>query len=257
MNQRITILMTYLLIVLTLLVTTGCGPSTPEAAPPVPTGTATSIPPTGTNVPPTATQTSIPDTPTPTVAPSELDVSIDGHWEGALEAGGATIEILVEFITEEGELKAFLDIPSQSLYDYALSEVSFDGRFVYVEGFKEFNRLATWDGELQEDGTISGEFSQLGYNGTFDLAPARKTPEDSKPLSYTEEEVEFQNGEITLSGTLTIPEGEGPHPVFILISGSGAQNRDEEIYGYKIFGIIADQLTRSGIAVLRYDDRGV
>lgn len=257
MNQRFTVLLTCLLTALSMLVMTGCGTSTPEAPTSVPTGTATSIPPTGTSAPPTATLTSIPDTPTPTVAPSAADVSIDGQWEGALEAGGTTIGMLVEFITEQGDFKAFLDIPAQSLYDYSLSEVGFDGTHVHFEGFKEANRLGVWDGELQDDGTISGEFTQLGYSGTFKLTPAQMPPENSEPLSYTEEEVEFQNGEITLSGTLTIPEGDGPHAVFILISGSGAQNRDEEIFGFKIFGIIADHLTRNGIAVLRYDDRGV
>jgi pimeloyl-ACP methyl ester carboxylesterase len=165
--------------------------------------------------------------------------------------------MLVVFITDEGVFEAYLDIPAQSLYDYVLSEASFDGTHIYFEGFKEANRLAVWDGELQDDGTISGEFAQLGYTGTFNLAPVEMAAEDIEPLPYTEEEVEFQNGEITLSGTLTIPEGDGPHPVFILISGSGAQNRDEEIFGFKIFGIIADHLTRNGIAVLRYDDRGV
>ena len=72
-----------------------------------------------------------------------------------------------------------------------------------------------------------------------------------------EQEVTFQNGGVTLAGTLTVPPGAGPHPAVVLITGSGPQNRDEEIVGFKIFKVIADHLTRSGIAVLRYDDRGV
>ena len=76
----------------------------------------------------------------------------------------------------------------------------------------------------------------------------------------TQEEVTFDNGDITLAGTLTLPEGDGPFPALVLISGSGQQNRDEELSivpGYKPFREIADTLTRQGIAVLRYDDRGI
>ena len=78
--------------------------------------------------------------------------------------------------------------------------------------------------------------------------------------SIVTQDVTFSNGEVTLAGTLTLPSTEGPHPAVILISGSGPQNRDEEIPGipgYRPFTIIADHLAKSGIAVLRYDDRGV
>ena len=79
-------------------------------------------------------------------------------------------------------------------------------------------------------------------------------------MPYRQEEVTFKNGDTTLAGTLTLPEGKGPFPAVILLSGSGQQNRDEEISiapGYKPFRVIADTLTRQGIAVLRYDDRGI
>ena len=76
-------------------------------------------------------------------------------------------------------------------------------------------------------------------------------------LPYSEVEVRFQNGDITLAGTLTVPRATGPHPAVIMISGSGPQGRDSEAFGFKTFRIIADHLSRNGIAVLRYDDRGV
>ena len=85
----------------------------------------------------------------------------------------------------------------------------------------------------------------------------QRSRKQQKSLPYLAEEIEFQNGDLTFAGTLTLPEGDGPFPAFVLISGSGAQDRDENIYGFKIFGILADTLTRNGIAVLRYDDRGV
>jgi alpha/beta superfamily hydrolase len=83
--------------------------------------------------------------------------------------------------------------------------------------------------------------------------------EPRSPFPYTTEDVYFTNSEfiITLAGTLTMPEGDGPFPAVIMITGSGAQNRNEELMGHKPFWVIADYLTRNGIAVLRYDDRGV
>ncbi|MBK8026743.1 MAG: alpha/beta fold hydrolase [Chloroflexi bacterium] len=81
--------------------------------------------------------------------------------------------------------------------------------------------------------------------------------EDTASLPYTVEEVAFANGEVTLAGTLTLPEGDGPHPAVVLMTGSGPQDRDEQVAGFAIFRTIADYLTRQGSAVLRYDDRGV
>jgi pimeloyl-ACP methyl ester carboxylesterase len=87
----------------------------------------------------------------------------------------------------------------------------------------------------------------------------KRPQEPSKPYPYYTEEVIFKNSHagIALAGTLTLPSAEGTYPAVILISGSGAQNRDEEISGHRPFLIIADHLTKQGIAVLRYDDRGV
>jgi alpha/beta superfamily hydrolase len=76
-------------------------------------------------------------------------------------------------------------------------------------------------------------------------------------MSYTEEEVAFANSEITLAGTLTLPEGPASCPAVVLLQGSGPLNRDEELFGRKPFAIIADFFARNGIAVLRYDSRGV
>lgn len=84
----------------------------------------------------------------------------------------------------------------------------------------------------------------------------RPTLQDDLP--YTEETVTFTNGDITLEGTLTLPETEGQHPAVVMMTGTGPQNRDElVVQGFPIFRIIADHLSQRGIAVLRYDDRGV
>jgi len=81
---------------------------------------------------------------------------------------------------------------------------------------------------------------------------------EATPVPYQVEEVTFTNDDVTLAGTLTLPEGRGPHPAVVLMTGSGPQDRNEEVVpGFRIFEQIADHLTRSGVAVLRYDDRGV
>lgn len=77
------------------------------------------------------------------------------------------------------------------------------------------------------------------------------------PFPYMEEEVSYFSGELRLAGTLTVPQGAGPFPAVLLLTGSGPQNRDEEIFGHKPFRILSDALARAGVAVLRMDDRGV
>ena len=92
------------------------------------------------------------------------------------------------------------------------------------------------------------------------LAPLAEVTPEPGSLPYSEEEVTFENGDVTLAGTLTLPEGDGPHPAVILVTGSGPQDRDESlapVTALKPFRLIADALARAGIAVLRYDDRGV
>ena len=83
--------------------------------------------------------------------------------------------------------------------------------------------------------------------------------EPKKPYPYIEEEVVYENkeAEITLAGTLTLPPGKSSFPAVLLITGSGPQDRDETVYGHYPFLVLADYLTRQGVAVLRVDDRGV
>ena len=87
----------------------------------------------------------------------------------------------------------------------------------------------------------------------------RREQDPVKPYPYAEEEVVYENKEagVKLAGTLTLPQSEGQFPAVMLITGSGPQNRDEEIFGHRPFLVLSDYLTRKGIAVLRVDDRGV
>jgi pimeloyl-ACP methyl ester carboxylesterase len=181
----------------------------------------------------------------------EEAASIDGAWEGAITVQGVEIAFSVKFATVDGELTGTMDIPAQMAYGLPLVNVSLEGTKVYFELDSPVG-LATHDGRL-EDGRITGVFSQAGAEGEFHLE--RVVPEEP-PYDTEEVSVELSD-EVTLAGTLSLPRTEGPHPAVVLITGSGPQNRDEEVFGFKIFKLIADHLTRSGIAVLRCDDRGV
>jgi len=179
------------------------------------------------------------------------------HWEGAISILGSELVINVDFTVAGDSLKATIDIPQQGAKALALKNVSLKAPRIHFE-LPAGPGLAVFDGEVHAD-SMKGEFSQAGVAGKFHLVQreVKKTVVHEAPVPYHQEEVTFHNGDVTLAGTLTLPPDKGSHPAVILITGSGAQNRDEEIFGFKPFRMIADHLTRKGIAVLRYDDRGV
>ncbi len=124
--------------------------------------------------------------------------------------------------------------------------------------------MGEYNGTITGDSTIDGTWTQRGVTFTVNLKKLKTAfavirPQEPKPpFPYTSEDVIFTNNKfnIRLAGTLTMPAGKGPFKAAILITGSGAQNRNEELMGHKPFLVIADYLSRNGIAVLRYDDRG-
>ena len=180
--------------------------------------------------------------------------SLDGQWAGSIQIAGQTIDVVVKFSGRGADLKASMDVPTQGAKDLALSKVSQQGSKVHFEAFSGA-RLATYDGEMQSDQSLKGQFKQSGLTGDLTLQRAAASP--TAVLPYRQEEVSFKNGDVTLAGTLTLPQQGAAFPAVVLISGSGAQDRDEDILGFEPFRLIADHLTRNGVAVLRYDDRGV
>jgi uncharacterized protein len=195
-----------------------------------------------------------------TVHTPDGEVTLAGRWDGAISIMGSQLRIIVNFSEEAGAVIGVMDIPQQGATGIPLHNLRFDAPVIYFE-ILPGPRLAVFDGTVEPDGSITGSFSQSGITGTFQLLPvAEVEPVAAEDLPYIAEEVTFGHGEVTLAGTLTLPEGAGPHPAVILVSGSGQQNRDSEIPmipGYRPFAVLADTLTRQGIAVLRYDDRGV
>ena len=187
---------------------------------------------------------------------------IAGYWSGKIKMLTMNLDFQIKVEKTKKTLNAFMSIPSQKLENYQLAVFTFKKNKLHFELPSQAG-TAKFDGELIVD-SIKGKILQAGIQGTFYLARSeeQKTIPKSEskinePLPYLEDEVAFKSGRILLAGTLTIPKEEKKYPAVILLTGSGPQNRDEEIYGFKIFQKIADYLTRRGIAVLRYDDRGV
>lgn len=188
---------------------------------------------------------------------SQQDQSIDGTWSGAISVAGQILPMTVHFTTDDTTVSAAIDI--QGATGVPLQNISYSDPTVHFE-LQGGAGMAVFDGQLLGD-SIGGSFTQAGITGSFAMTrtaePAEAAAEPDDRLPYRQEEVVFQNGDVTLAGTLTLPDTGAPHPAAIMISGSGPQNRNEELFGFKPFLVIADHLTRNGIAVLRYDDRGV
>jgi len=183
-----------------------------------------------------------------------------GHWEGAIVLPGQELGIKVDLAGEGGSWSGTIDIPMQGATGLPLENVRAAGDSV-VFAIAKIPGAPTFHG-LLADGRLTGDFTQNGMTFPFRLgreaaaAPARPQ-EPQPPFPYRAEEVTYRNGDVVLAGTLTLPEGTGPFPAAVLLTGSGAQNRDEELFAHKPFLVLADHLTRAGVAVLRADDRGV
>lgn len=185
-----------------------------------------------------------------------------GHWEGAIElpAGTGKLQILVDLAQADAAWSGTIDIPAQGAQDLPLDGIAVDGAKVRFS-IAGVPGQPTFDGILEE-GALSGTFSQGGATMPFrlgreKLAGPKRVQEPKPPYPYASEEVTYTNGDVTLAGTLTLPPGDGPFPAAVLITGSGPEDRDETVFGHKPFWILADHLSRQGIAVLRADDRGV
>lgn len=196
-----------------------------------------------------------------------------GDWEGTLQAGPQALPIIFHITAGDEGLAATMDSPAQGAYGIAVGSVVVSGDSITL-GLPAIQ--GQYAGELQADGTITGTWSQGPASLPLNLAPVEpgaeaspaapaipdaasrpQTPKPPFPYDAQEVEVPSLDGSFTLAGTLTTPREGGPFPGVVLVSGSGPQDRDETLMGHKPFAVLADHLTRAGIAVLRYDDRGV
>jgi pimeloyl-ACP methyl ester carboxylesterase len=203
------------------------------------------------------------------IDPSNVVVAIPkelaGIWEGKLKLN-AGIELRLALKVEKGKdgtLEAALASPDQGANNIPISSIGLKDRVLTFES-KVIGVKFT--GKRNEKGTaFEGEFNQAGSKLPLTITKTdkligRARPQMPKPpFPYRALDVKYENkaGRVTLAGTLTVPPGRGPYPAVILITGSGAQDRDETLLGHKPFRVLADALSRRGVAVLRVDDRGV
>ena len=176
-----------------------------------------------------------------------------GTWSGKLDVQGTKIS-LVFHLDEENPT---MDSPDQGAKGISIEVTRTATGSITI---KVPSIGATYEG-LWLIKQIAGSFKQMGTSLPLTLTPGEEklnrpqTPVG--PFPYATEDVSFANGDAVLKGTLVLPEGcSRKTPVLVMVTGSGLQNRDEEIYEHKPFAVIADALARAGIATLRYDDRG-
>lgn len=191
----------------------------------------------------------------------QSQAQIEGYWKGQIDLGGQQLEMAFNIKAAENGYSATLDVPAQGAFDVPVDKTVFQDNHLQLT----LSAMgASYSGMLKGE-AIEGEFTQHGMAFPLNLARGEKEapkarPQDPQmPFNYRVEEVTFTNKKEgnTLAGTLTIPEGDGPFPALVLVSGSGQQNRDEELMNHRPFWVIADYLSRRGVAVLRYDDRGM
>jgi pimeloyl-ACP methyl ester carboxylesterase len=192
----------------------------------------------------------------PSLALAQIPTSIAGDWYGTLDAGPQKLPVVFH-IQPDGS--ATMESPAQMARALPATATLKDGKL----RFELQVAPVGFDGALSADGkTLVGAWTQGGASLPLSLnrtAPVLNRPQNPKPpFPYREEQLSYRNpaSGLMLAGTLTLPEGKGPFPAVILISGSGTQDRDETVFGHKPFLVLADALTRQGVAVLRVDDRG-
>lgn len=185
---------------------------------------------------------------------------ITGHWGGKLNIQGIQLRVIFHIARSGDAYVTTMDSPDQGAKGIPTGKTEYSNSVLTIVAP---GMGMTYTGTWQGNDTIKGTFMQSGMTLPLELIRTEENslrPQEPKPpYPYHTEEVTVENVKagVKLAGTLTLPEREGDYPVVILITGSGPQNRDEEIEGHKPFLVIADYLTRQGIGVLRLDDRGV
>ncbi len=195
--------------------------------------------------------------------PQKSYKDIEGGWSGKISEGGMALRLVLNFsLTEADTVIATLDSPDQGANGIPLGRVTLKDDTLTVDAPMIKGQ---YKGSLATDTTMTGTWTQLGKRYPLDLKRGAKPvtynrpQEPVPPYPYREEEVSFRNNveNFELAGTLTVPEGNGPFPAVVMITGSGQEDRNETVFSHKPFLVIADHLARNGIAVLRYDDRSV
>jgi len=196
--------------------------------------------------------------------PGDARFPVEGLWQSALEAHGLRLRFQLHVSHDtDGNLVASLDSLDQGVsglpaINVSLKESAFHLEIPAVAG--------SYDGTLNAaKNSLAGKWTQTGADSALTFTRSdqplelRRPQRPAKPYPYREEDVTFTNAaaKVTLAGTLALPNGAGPFPAAVLVAGSGPLDRDASISNHKPFLILSDYLARKGIAVLRYDKRGI
>ena len=183
-----------------------------------------------------------------------------GDWNGILSVQGMKLRLVFHISKTDNGYSAMMDSPDQGAKGIPVTSITYKNTSIKLE---ISSAGIIYEGSLTKENFIEGIFKQAGQSFPLKLTKRKiekpiRAQEPTKPYEYYSEDIKFENTKdnITLSGTLTLPKKDGIFPAVILISGSGPQNRNEEIFGHRPFLVLADYLTKRGIAVLRFDDRG-
>ena len=188
--------------------------------------------------------------------------NISGKWNGILKVQGTQLKLVFNITKTDKGYSSTMDSPDQGAKGIPVTSTSYENSILKLE---ISSAGIQYEGTLDKENVFVGTFKQAGQSYPLNLTKEKvekekviRPQEPTKPYPYYSEDVKFENkkDKIVLAGTLTLPEKDGSFPSVILISGSGPQNRDEELLGHKPFLVLADHLTKNGIAVLRFDDRG-
>ncbi|GAA4001098.1 alpha/beta fold hydrolase [Hymenobacter fastidiosus] len=186
---------------------------------------------------------------------------LGGQWKGQLQVPGGSLGLVITIVPlTNGSFYAALDVPQQKISRMPV-EVEMKGNEVALRIEQAGSRFT---GKLTPDtGTLNGTWQQPGLTGPLVLTRTNTAvttaPRFKVAPPYRQDDVIVPNkvAKLRLGATLTMPQGNGPFPAVVLVSDSGPQDRDAEQEEYRLFGQLADYLTRHGLAVLRYDDRGL
>jgi len=184
---------------------------------------------------------------------------ISGSWYGIIKIQGMELRLVLNIHKTADGYTTTMDSPDQGAKGIPVNTTSFKDSVLKIS---ITNMKFEYEGKLNKDNHIIGNVTQglqsIPIILTREKIERLRPQEPQQPYPYYSEDLTFENKNagIVLAGTLTLPKKEGKFPAVVLISGSGPNNRDEEILGHKPFLVISDYLTKNGIAVLRFDDRG-
>lgn len=181
--------------------------------------------------------------------------SISGDWEGAINIQGQQLKVVFHIEGESGNYSGTLDIPQQGATGLNLTRTEQKADSVFFTFFTGQGN-GDFEGILESDSLIKGIYKQSTAAFPFEVEKQRSSEESEKIIGEGKELI-IASGAVEIGGTLVTPESPENSPLVIMISGSGAQDRNSDIFGFKIFAEIAEYLKKQGISSFRYDDRQI